>query len=280
MPGGRRTDRISQRDLEVLEFIARQGVVPRKAVAMWAGTARAVTAARERRLREAGFVEVWPGIGNSGRIVVCKRSGLQAVCREELSTPRPSPATLVHSCMAATVAARLERQGKRILSEREILAAERFERKRIYSAELRNKRFHRPDLIVLRHPPEAIEVELSDKSNRRLDDILRGWRRAVAEKRIERVRYLCSPRALRYLERAAERTKTAAAISVEPLDDTCSPGMSIGGGPETGVRTNHAQEAVDHAVPLRIPSTQSLLSAPASGGRDIGDLRLPSNPFP
>lgn len=50
MPGGRRTDRISQRDLEVLDFIARQGVVPREAVAIRAGTARAVTAARERRL--------------------------------------------------------------------------------------------------------------------------------------------------------------------------------------------------------------------------------------
>jgi hypothetical protein len=73
MPGGRRTDRISQRDLEVLEFVARFGVVPREAVAMWAGTARAVTAARERRLREAGLVEVIPGIGDTGRIVVCKR---------------------------------------------------------------------------------------------------------------------------------------------------------------------------------------------------------------
>jgi hypothetical protein len=45
-------------DLEVLEFIARQGVVPREAVAIWADTRRAVTAARERRLREAGLVEV------------------------------------------------------------------------------------------------------------------------------------------------------------------------------------------------------------------------------
>jgi len=109
MPGGRRSSRISQRDLEVLEFIARQGVVPREAVAIWAGTARAVTAARERRLREAGLVEVWPGFGASGRIVVCTRGGLEAVCRQELPTPRPSPASLPHVCTTATVAARLER---------------------------------------------------------------------------------------------------------------------------------------------------------------------------
>jgi hypothetical protein len=81
MPGARRSSRISQRDLEVLEFIARLGVVPREAVAIWAGTARAVTAARERRLRGAGLVEVWSGFGASGRIVVCTRGGLKAVCR-------------------------------------------------------------------------------------------------------------------------------------------------------------------------------------------------------
>lgn len=219
VPGGRRTDRISQRDLEVLDFIARQGVVPREAVAMWAGTARAVTAARERRLREAGLVEVWAGIGDSGRIVVCKRGGLQAVCREELSTPRPSPATLLHSCATATVAAQLEWQGKRILSEREILATERSERKRIYSAQLRDRRFHRPDLVVLGDPPEAIEVELSDKSNRRLDEILRGWRRAVAEKRLSSVRYLCSHRALPYVERAIGRIRSCNGVEVERLEE-------------------------------------------------------------
>jgi hypothetical protein len=187
MPGGKRTERISQRDLEVLEFVARFGVVPRKAVAVWAGTARAVTAARERRLREAGLIEVLPGIGDTGRIVVCKRAGLRAVCREELPTPRPSPASLIHSAACAHVAARLERDGHRVLSEYEIAASERTEGKRIYSAQVRDGRHHRPDLVVLGDLPEAIEVELSDKSNRRLDEILRGWRWAVAEKRFARL---------------------------------------------------------------------------------------------
>jgi hypothetical protein len=122
MPGARRSERISERDLEVLEFIARQGVVPREAVAIWADTRRAVTAARERRLREAGLVEVWPGFGSSGRIVVCTRGGLKAVSRQELPTPRPSPASLPHACTAATVAANLEREGHGVLTEREIMA--------------------------------------------------------------------------------------------------------------------------------------------------------------
>lgn len=183
---------------------------------MWAGTARAVTAARERRLREAGLIEVLAGIGNSGRIVVCLRPGLRAVCRQELPTPRPSLASLVHSCATASVAARLERDGHRVLTEREIVAAERSAGERIYSAE-RGSRFHRPDLVLLGDPPEAIEVELSDKSNRRLDEILKGWRWAVAEKRVSRVRYLCSPRALPYVERAVERTRVEGRVVVDRL---------------------------------------------------------------
>jgi hypothetical protein len=219
MSGARRSNRISQRDLEVLEFIARQGVVPREAVAIWADTRRAVTAARERRLREAGLVEVWPGFGASGRIVICTRGGLKAVCRQELPTPRPSPASLPHACATATIAARLERQGHRVLTEREIMAHERDQGERIYSAGVDNGRFHRPDLIVMGDMPEAIEVELSDKSNRRLDEILKGWRWAILEKKISRVRYLCSSRAVRHVERAIGRIKSDAGIDVEGLGE-------------------------------------------------------------
>lgn len=218
MPGARRSERISERDLEVLEFIARQGVAPREAVSIWADTRRAVTAARERRLREAGLVEVWPGFGSSGRIGVCTRSGLKAVSRQELPTPRPSPASLPHACTAATVAANLEREGHRVLTEREIMAHERSEGERVYSARVREERFHRPDLIILGDLPEAIEVELSDKSSRRLDEILDGWTWAILRKKISRVRYLCSPRALRYVERAVDRTRGSDGIAVERIN--------------------------------------------------------------
>ena len=216
---GRRTDRISERDLEVLEFVARFGVVPRRVISFWAGTGRAVTAAREKRLREAGLIEVWPGIGTSGRIVVCTRDGLRAVCREALPVPRPSLASLVHASAAAYVAVQLEHDGQRVLSEREIVARERSEGRRIYSADHAG-RFHRPDLIVLGDPPEAIEVELSDKSNRRLDEILRAWRRAIARKQFSRVRYFCSPRALPHVERACNRTRFIVGISVEAVPIT------------------------------------------------------------
>jgi TIR domain len=109
------------------------------------------------------------------------------------------------------------------------MAHERNEGERIYSAGVDNGRFHRPDLIVLGDLPEAIEVELSDKSNRRLDEILKGWRWAVLEKKISRVRYLCSPRALRYVTRVVERMPMSDWIEMEHLEERaasgCTPGL-------------------------------------------------------
>jgi hypothetical protein len=220
MPGGKRTDRISERDLEVLEFIARLGVVPRSAVGLWAGTARTVTETRERRLRRAGLIAVQPGFGLSDRLVLCTRAGLRAAGRAELSTPRPSLARIPHEARVARLAAALERRGERVLSEREMIAREGAEGRRIYSAALSGGRFHRADLLRVSAdggPPEAIEVELTAKGAARLDALLRAWRLAVAERRLSGVTYRCTPRTRTLLERAIERTRTAASIAVEDI---------------------------------------------------------------
>jgi hypothetical protein len=185
---------------------------------MWAKTGRAVTAARERRLREAGLVEVLPGIGDSGRICLCTRRGLRAVGREELPTPSFSAATLRHSAAAAYVAAALERAGHRVLSEREVEARERAEGRRVFSAECRNGRLHRPDLVLLGERPEAVEVELTAKSAHRLDEILRAWRRSIGREQFGRIRYLCAARALPYVNRAARRVRAEDVIEVESLE--------------------------------------------------------------
>jgi hypothetical protein len=220
MPGGKRTDRISQRDLEVLEFIARFGVVPRSAVAAWAGTRRTVTIARESRLREAGLIRALRGVGESGPLVACTVAGLRASGRPELRAASFSSAAVGHDAVVARLAARMERCGERLLSEREILARERAEGKRVLSAALSSGRFHRADLVridELGEPREAIEVELSTKGAARLDELMRAWRRAVIERRLTRVVYRCAPRTTRFVEQAVERTRTAAVIEVEEL---------------------------------------------------------------
>jgi hypothetical protein len=217
MPGGKRTDRISGRDLEVLEFVVRFGCVPRGLVALWAGTGRAVTYEREARLRAAGLIEVLPAVGNSGRLLLGTREGQRAVLRGELPVPRFSPGRIAHSAVNAHVAIQLEQSGYKVLSEREIFARERAEGERVFSAERRPGRFHQPDLILLEDPPVAIEVELTNKGTSRLDALLRAWRWSIVERKIGSVRYLCSPQALPNVKRAAERTKTGELIAVERL---------------------------------------------------------------
>jgi hypothetical protein len=220
MPGGKRSDRISKRDLEILEFIARFGVVPRSAVATWAGTGRTVTITRERRLREAGLIEVSPGIGGGDRLLICTRLGLRVVGRTDLRLAQLSLQRVTHESVVALLAAGLERAGDRTLSEREILARERAAGERVFSAALSRGRFHRADLLRVDSQDgemEAVEVELTTKGASRLDELLRAWRRAVAEQRVKRVVYRCSPAARPYVERAVERTRTSAAIGVDEL---------------------------------------------------------------
>jgi hypothetical protein len=220
MPGGKRTDHISTRDLEVLDFIVRFGVVPRRAVAVWAGTARTVTIVREGRLRRAELIRVLRGYGSVGPVSVCTTLGVRVSGRAELRPARLSFAALSHDTVVAELAAGLERDGARLLSEREILAAERAAGDHPFSARLPNGSLHRPDLIRIDAKgaaKEAIEVELSTKGAARLDEILRAWRRAVLEQRVDRVVYRCAPQTLRNVRQAVERTKAESVILVEDL---------------------------------------------------------------
>ncbi len=137
--------------------------------------------------------------------------------RDDLPLPRYSPGRIAHTAAAARVAIELERRGHRLLSEPEIFARERAEGERVFSAaEGRPGRFHRPDLVP-EDPPEAIEVELTNKGASRLDALLRAWRYSIVERKVGGVRYLCSPEALPYIRRALERTKTGELITAEGL---------------------------------------------------------------
>jgi hypothetical protein len=220
MPGGKRSDHISPRDVDILDFIARFGVVPRSAVARWAGTGRTATIGRETRLRKAELIRVVRAYGATGPLALCTPAGLRASGRRELRAARISASAISHDTVVAELAAELERGGAHVLSEREILARERAAGDRHLSARLSHGSHHRADLIRLGsngEPDEAIEVELSMKAAARLDELLRAWRHAVLEKRVSRVTYHCSARTMPWVSRAVQRTRTEGVVSVLAL---------------------------------------------------------------
>jgi hypothetical protein len=217
VPGGKRSERVSRRDLEVLEFVARYGIVTRGAMAMWAGTRRAATLGRERRLRLAGYLLARPTYESDGPLLVCTRRGLAVTGRAHLGSPRFSDTRARHTAAVGRIGAELERAGERVLSEREIVWRERLEGDRVFSAGLENGRYHRADLIRMGDVVEAIEVELTPKAPRRLDEILEAWRGAIIWEKVGRVVYRCSPEALRYLTRAVDRVEAREFVRLNPL---------------------------------------------------------------
>ena len=58
---------------------------------------------------------------------------------------------------------------------------------------------------------------LTAKGAARLDELLDAWCRAVAEQRIIRVTYRCTPRSRCYVEKAIERTGTGEMVWVQEL---------------------------------------------------------------
>jgi hypothetical protein len=240
MPRKRRIEgekeRISFKDLSVLDFICRFGVVNRAAVSSWAGTGRSVTLDRERRLREAGLIEVHPPIGRSGPLIAVTARGLRYADRSELGPARVSVWSANHSIVCAQVAAHLERGGDQILSEREMLAEEKQLGARCYSAKRSHpeRGWHRPDLyrFTLQDggPEEhVIEVELTAKAPERLVKILDAWeshklRTLRSQESFEPreqtphwVIYLCAPKLVPFVERAVKKAGAGWCISVQEL---------------------------------------------------------------
>jgi hypothetical protein len=213
--------RVSGRDVEVLGFLARFGVVPRSAMASWAGTARSMTLRREKRLREAGLLEVSRPWLSSEPVLTATGEGLAVCGRHELAVAKVSPSTLHHFSVVAHLAADLESAGQRLLSERELLAHERAMGERDFSIRLPGGSHHRPDLIAVGEPPTVIEVELSPKGGGRLDQIVAAWAEAVERGRFAGVRYLCSAEARPYVERSIERTEAEAQVDAELLPREC-----------------------------------------------------------
>jgi hypothetical protein len=209
------------RDLELVTFVGRHGVVAIEHVIAALGVGQAAAYRRVAACIERGLLDRLELLRAEPSLICPTAAGLR-YAGLGLPVPRVTPGAVDHWLRCATTAQLLGEEfgAEQILTERELRLAERLERRPLASAKLGqlpsgHPRLHRPDLVAKSaRGVVAIEVELTPKAPRRLLSIIRAWRGAdwVAE-----VRYYCAPGPTRRAVEAAV-AKTYAADRVRVLE--------------------------------------------------------------
>jgi hypothetical protein len=205
-----------------VRFVGAQGAVTIGHVMAALGVGRTAAYRRVAFCIEAGLLERLSLLCDEPAILRATRQGLRYA---GLGLPLAvvSPGSVDHWLRCASMALILGEEfgADRVLSERELMLSERIEERPLFSAkvgELRSgaPRLHRPDLaVVTAEQPIAIEVELTPKAPRRLEGLMRAWRRAgwIAE-----VHYYCEPGPTRRaVERAIEKTHAQERVRVSEV---------------------------------------------------------------
>jgi hypothetical protein len=228
---------ITNRDIEIVDWVARIGAADPVHVMAHFGMGRTVTYRRVAALENAGLIERARLLHAQAGLLVATRAGLRLCGLEELGAARVSAASVAHWSASTTVAVLLERRNGAgsVGGVREIRAAERATGQRVATAEVGSS-VHLPDLAVwgVGGPGLsgglAVEVELTAKAPRRLEQIVRGWRRAVTYGVVSRVLYVCAPEAMRAVDRAIAATEAHQQIRTAAM-------------PATDVLFNHGRRA-------------------------------------
>ncbi|MGA8744331.1 MAG: hypothetical protein WB507_00510 [Solirubrobacterales bacterium] len=251
-----RTERTT-RDRELLRYVGRHGAVSIEHAMAALGAGRTATYRRVAACIERGLLERLELLRFEPALLRATRDGLR-YAGLALPVAVVSPGSVEHWLRCATVAQLLAAEfgEERLLTERELRAAERIEERPLASARLGERALHRPDLAVMRtaegpgvtpsanglarpeHPRTrergreivgdgerapagaeemrlmiiAIEVELTPKAPRRLEQIVRAWRRASW---VTEVRYYCAPGTTqRAVQRAVAKTHSEEKVRI------------------------------------------------------------------
>lgn len=218
-----RTGELTQRDLAIVEWIGRVGAVTVDQVARRFGLSRTRAYVCVGRCVAMGLLERTRLLHRAPALLVATREGLSGA---GLALPRArlSPALARHHETFGLVAVWLaERHGGRaVLSERELRLQESRVERPIASAEVGAlpsgaPRLHRPDFAVVGDEVVAFEVEVTAKAPRRLEHLVRSWRRA---RHVSRIIYLCWSGEIRgAVERAIAQTYSEERVWVWPLEE-------------------------------------------------------------
>lgn len=207
------------RDQELVRYVGRQGVVTIEQVMKAMGVGRTAAYRRVAACAEAGLLERLDLLRSEPTVLRATREGLR-YAGLGLPFAAVSPSAVVHFIRCASAAQFLGQHygHERILTEREIAFAEKIEERPIASAEVGHlpngkPRMHRADLAVFADSGTiAIEVELTPKTPRRLEEIVRAWRRASC---VKEVHYVCAPGLThRTVERAVKATGAGRKVAV------------------------------------------------------------------
>jgi len=182
------------RDHELVCYVGRHGAVTIGDVMKATGVGRTVAYRRVARCMEAGLIERLAILHSEPSVLRATPQGLQ-YAGLGLPLAEISPGSVIHSLRCASIAHALcEHFGvERVLTEREVIQAERIEERPVASAEVGTlpsgaPQLHRPDLAVLTDAGVlAIEVELTPKSPTRLAKIIASW---WAAKWVKEVQYV------------------------------------------------------------------------------------------
>ncbi|MQA74178.1 MAG: hypothetical protein GEU88_07550 [Solirubrobacterales bacterium] len=211
------------RDWEIVRWVGRLGAVTLAQLRLRFGLGRTVAYRRVAACVEGGLLERVYLLRGQPALIRATRRGLR-LTGLSLGVAQAPPELVGHwiSCGWVAIALEAEFGPDAVQSEREFRLAERWNERAIASAKLGENsdgsdHLHRPDLAVLREATViAVEVELTPKSPKRLEAIVKAWRRA---RWVESVRYYTrSGPTQRGLERAIERMHASERIEVRPIE--------------------------------------------------------------
>jgi transposase len=211
-----------KRDREVVHWIARLGAVEVRHVMERFGICRSVAYDLVARCKRAGLLERLSLLHQEPALIRATRDGI-AFSELGLGLASVTAGSWAHWTACADVALWLERTwgAEALMSVRELVFEERLEERPIASAVLGEyangaPKLHRPDLVVRSgERPTAVEVELTAKAPRRLEYIVRAWRRC---RRVEKTIYV-SPTGLasRSVDRAIRRAHAEQRVELVDL---------------------------------------------------------------
>ena len=213
----------ASRDWEIVHWIGRMGAATLDQVRARFALGRTAAYRRVAVAVDAGLVERVSLLRAQPALLRATRRGLRYVGLP-LGVAQAPPELVGHWIACGWVAVALEREfgPGSVRSEREVRQLERCQGRAVASARLGEKpdgseRLHLPDLAVVREERTvAIEVELTPKAPKRLEAIVRAWRRA---RWVDSTRYYVRAGGVRRgLERAIERAHAADRIDVRPIE--------------------------------------------------------------